>query len=85
MQQTFSNEQMPTVWRIIPSLEFLIKCWESMTEQPRYRNVKEAIIKGVQNLKKWYRKVDHTSAAYFICLGASLTILITSSISLLCP
>jgi hypothetical protein len=69
VQQTFSNERTPTVWRIIPSLEFLIKRWESMVGQPRYRDVKEAITEGIQSFKKWYRKVDHTSAAYFICLG----------------
>jgi hypothetical protein len=69
VQQTFSNKHIPTVWRIIPSLEFLIKHWESMVEQPRYRDVKEAITEGIQSLKKWYRKVDDTSAEYFICLG----------------
>jgi len=69
VQQTFSKERTPTVWRIIPSLEFLIKRWESMAEQPKFRDVKDAITNGVDNLKKWYRKVDHTSAAYFICLG----------------
>jgi hypothetical protein len=71
VQQTFSNERTPTVWRIIPSLEFLIKRWESMVDQPRFRDVKEAIAEGIESLKKWYRKVDHTSPAYFICLGAS--------------
>jgi len=69
VQQTFSNEQTPTVCRIIPSLEFLIKHWESMVEQPRFCNVKDAITQGTQNLKKWYCKVDNTLAAYFICLG----------------
>jgi hypothetical protein len=32
-----------------------------MAEQPKYHNVKEAITDRVQNLKKWYCKVDHTS------------------------
>jgi hypothetical protein len=71
VQQTFSNERTPTVWRIIPALEFLIKRWESMVEQHRFRDVKDAITQGVNNLQKWYRKVDNTSSAYFICLGAS--------------
>ena len=43
VQQTFSNERSPTIWRIIPSLEFLIKRWETMASQPRYRDVSEAI------------------------------------------
>jgi hypothetical protein len=76
VQQTFSKERTPTVWRIIPALEFLIKRWESMVEQPRFRDVKDAITEGVLNLKKWYRKVDNTSSAYFICLGTSLFMLV---------
>ena len=71
MQQTFSKELTPTVWCIIPTLEFLIKRWESMAKQPRFHDVKDVITHGVQNMKKWYRKVDNTSSAYFICLGAS--------------
>ena len=42
-----------------------------MAEQPRYREVKGTIQEGVLSFKKWYRKVDGTSAAYFICLGES--------------
>lgn len=49
VQQTFSNERSPTVWRIIPSLEFLIKRWETMAGQPRYRDLRDAIAEGVQN------------------------------------
>lgn len=39
-----------------------------MAEQPRYRNVRDAITNGVESLEKWYRKVDGSSDAYFICL-----------------
>ena len=69
VQQTFSSERAPTVWQIIPSLEFLIKRWESMVYQAQFREVKGAIEEGIESLKKWYRRVDGTSAAYFICLG----------------
>ena len=72
VQQTFLSEHAPTVWRIIPSLEFLIKRWETMATQPQYREVKNAIMEGVRSFQKWYRKVDDTSAAYFICLGRIL-------------
>lgn len=71
MQQTFSSEHAPTVWRIIPSLEFLVKRWETMVDQPRFCEVKEAIKEGIISFKKWYQKVDDTSSAYFICLGKS--------------
>jgi hypothetical protein len=40
-----------------------------MAVQPRFHDIKEAIMEGVDSFKKWYRKVDHTSDAYFICLG----------------
>jgi hypothetical protein len=69
VQQTFSKERNPTVWRIIPSLEFLIKRWQTMAQNSRYQNVREAIASGVKSYEKWYRKVDGTSDAYFICLG----------------
>ncbi|KAH9972369.1 hypothetical protein BJV77DRAFT_1074894 [Russula vinacea] len=72
VQQTFSKELTPTVWCIIPTLEFLIRRWESMAKQPRFHDVKDAITHGVQNMKKWYRKVDNTSSAYFICLDPNI-------------
>jgi hypothetical protein len=40
-----------------------------MIVHPQYRNVEDAIAEGVRSFKKWYRKVDDTSDAYFICLG----------------
>ena len=38
----------------------------------QYWNVRGAITKGVQSLKKCYQKVDDTSGAYFICLGVMI-------------
>ncbi|KAG6806576.1 hypothetical protein H0H92_010774, partial [Tricholoma furcatifolium] len=80
VQQTFSSERAPTVWRIIPSLEFLIKRWESMAAQPRFESVSDPIKNGIENLKKWYRRVENTSSAYFICLD-----LLTNQIVVLDP
>jgi len=42
----------PTVYRIIPSVEFLIKHWETMAVQPRFRDVRETITEGVDSFKK---------------------------------
>lgn len=67
--QTFSRERTPTVWRIIPTLEFLIKRWETMSTQPRYDEIKEALSDGVEGLKKWFHRAETSSDAYFICLG----------------
>ncbi|KAF8975247.1 hypothetical protein BDQ17DRAFT_1340044 [Cyathus striatus] len=69
VQQTFSDEKTPTVWRDIPALEFLIKCWNAMIAEPRYQEVKDAMAQGVTNLQKWYHHIEDTSSAYFICLA----------------
>ncbi|KAJ7075640.1 hypothetical protein B0H15DRAFT_791554 [Mycena belliarum] len=67
--QSFSSERTPTVWRIIPTLEFLIQRWETMAAHPNYVEIKAALLAGVQSLKKWFHRADTTSSAYFICLG----------------
>ncbi|KAF8156025.1 hypothetical protein B0H34DRAFT_517919 [Crassisporium funariophilum] len=67
-KQTFSSAKEPTVWRTIPVLEFLLQSWENMADLPKYNEVQHAIRKGLENIDKWYRKVNDTDA-YFICLG----------------
>ena len=77
-KQTFSSAVEPTVWRTIPVLEFLLQSWENMSEIQKFSTVKDAILKGLENIDKWYRKVNDTDA-FFICLGIfflRLTILI---------
>jgi hypothetical protein len=39
-----------------------------MADLPKFSDVEHAIRKGLQNIDKWYRKVNDTDA-YFICLG----------------
>jgi len=39
-----------------------------MAAVPRYDKVHDALIAGLDNLAKWYKKTDD-STAYFICLG----------------
>jgi hypothetical protein len=68
-QQTFSSEDAPTVWRIIPCFEFLITRWETMAKKSEYHSLKGALEEGTKSLHKWYGRVDSTSPAYFICLG----------------
>ncbi|KAJ6595485.1 hypothetical protein B0H10DRAFT_2232796 [Mycena sp. CBHHK59/15] len=66
--QTFSSERTPTVWRIIPTLEFLIKRWETMSTQPKFAEIEDTLLEGVKSLKKWFHRAETTSGAYFICL-----------------
>src|SRR5580658_3890430 len=70
-QQTFSSSRFPTVWRTIPVLEFLQEAWENMASNEKFQVLQAPIEAGLENLRKWYRKVDETDA-YFICLGESI-------------
>ncbi|KAJ6537529.1 hypothetical protein DFH09DRAFT_1283526 [Mycena vulgaris] len=72
--QSFSSERTLTVWRIIPTLEFLIKRWETMSTHPKFAEVKDALLEGVKSLRKWFHRADTTSSAYFICLVLNPTI-----------
>jgi hypothetical protein len=45
-----------------------------MARNVKFAEMSDAIRRGLENLKKWYRKVDDTDC-YFVCLG-TLTILI---------
>jgi hypothetical protein len=70
-QQSFSSSKDPTVWRVIPVLEFLQESWENMANNPKFALISHAIKAGLENLCKWYRKVDDTNV-YFICLGMEI-------------
>ena len=73
VQQTFSSEHAPTIWRIIPSFEFLIVRWNSMAGNSQHQGLKQALVEGVKSLQKWFDRTDGTlSPAYFICLGMFL-------------
>jgi hypothetical protein len=51
-----------------------MKRWGTMAKQPGFKDVKLPIQQGIENLQKWYRKVEGTSSAYFICLRESSTL-----------
>jgi hypothetical protein len=42
--------------------------WENMARHPRFNEMSTAIEAGLENLSKWYHKVDNTDV-YFVCLG----------------
>ena len=73
-KQTFSSSKEPSAFRTILVLEYLRKSWGNMVNLPRFSEMQEAIKKGSNNLEKWYNKVNDTDA-YFICLGAYLSLL----------
>lgn len=67
-QANFSSETLPTVWKTIPILELLQTQWETMLEHPKFLPVYPGIIKGLERLKKWYRRTNDTDA-YFVNLA----------------
>jgi Mg2+ and Co2+ transporter CorA len=68
VKQIFSSSLEPIVWRTIPVLEFLLQTWENMAKLSKFFEIEGAIRKGIENIDKWYRKVNDTDA-FFICLG----------------
>ena len=67
-QQSFSSSRDPTVWRVIPVLEFLRELWLNMARHLKFDEVEDAIRSGLENLEKWYSKTDDMDV-YFVCLG----------------
>ncbi|KAJ6555997.1 hypothetical protein B0H19DRAFT_1262118 [Mycena capillaripes] len=50
--QTFSNERYLTVWTSIPTFEYLIKRWETMSQHPRYAEISEALSQSIKSFRK---------------------------------
>ncbi|KAG1719713.1 hypothetical protein EDB19DRAFT_1647826, partial [Suillus lakei] len=58
IQQYFSSEQQPTLWRAIPAMEELQTAWESKRENLQFALYKEAIEQGLAKIGKYYGKFD---------------------------
>jgi len=59
---------MPTVWRTLPTLDWLISKWTTMSLDPAFTAVSDAIDRGLEKINKWHNVVE-TNHVYFICLG----------------
>ena len=68
MKQSFSSSKEPSTFCTIPVLEYLQESWGNMANHPKFAEVEGPLHKGIENLEKWYHKVNDTNA-YFICLG----------------
>ncbi|KAF5340528.1 hypothetical protein D9758_015833 [Tetrapyrgos nigripes] len=71
--QSFSSSRHPTLSKTIPTLEYMRSMWVAMSENTRFLPVKSALLRGIENIDKWYNKVDD-SPAYFITLVLNPTI-----------
>jgi hypothetical protein len=71
IQQTFSAEKRPTLWRALPAIEELQTAWEAKRDNQRYVTYQTAIDDGLAKLNKYYSRFDE-KPAYILALGMSL-------------
>ncbi|KAG1728190.1 uncharacterized protein EDB91DRAFT_1060754, partial [Suillus paluster] len=58
IQQYFSSECLPTLWRAIPAMEELQTAWESKCGLIQFVLYKEALQRGLTKIEKYYNKLD---------------------------
>ncbi|KAF8074785.1 hypothetical protein FPV67DRAFT_1390698, partial [Lyophyllum atratum] len=58
VQQYFSSEKQPTLWRALPAVEELLTKWEGKMKSPGYALYRDAISAGREKLLKYYNKFD---------------------------
>jgi hypothetical protein len=68
IQQYFSAEKRPTLWRVLPALEKLQTAWEKKRDSSRYAIYRDAINDGLSKLNKYYSRFDE-KPAYVLALG----------------
>jgi hypothetical protein len=71
IQQYFSSELQPTLWRAIPAIEELQTAWETKRDDPKYALFKPAIEQGLDKVSKYYRRFDD-KPVYVLALGKSI-------------
>lgn len=68
IQQYFSAEKEPTLWRALPALEELQSAWEKKRTDPKYALYKEALDDGLDKLGKYYSRLDE-KPSFVLALG----------------
>jgi hypothetical protein len=46
-QQLFLSTHHPIVWQIVPTIEFLMKHWDTMVKEPCFKDIKLPIQWGI--------------------------------------
>jgi hypothetical protein len=77
IQQTFSAEKCPTLWRALPAIEELQTAWEAKRDNPRFATYQTAIEDGLAKLNKYYSRFDE-KPSYILTLGMSIFLIITT-------
>jgi hypothetical protein len=68
IQEFFSSEQQPTLWRVLPVLEELQTAWEDKQKSPRFFLYRDAIDAGLAKLQKYYSRIN-TKPVFILALG----------------
>lgn len=71
MQQYFSAEKQPTLWRALPALERLQSTWEDKRDNPRFDIYRNAITAALDKIRKYYTRFDD-KPAFILALGEYL-------------
>jgi hypothetical protein len=68
IQQYFSAEKRPTLWRVLPAVEELQTAWEKKRDNSRYAQYRDALEDGLAKINKYYSRFDE-KPSYIIALG----------------
>src|ERR1700678_2716157 len=68
IQEYFSSEKQPTLWRALPALEELQTAWETKRDSPRYALYKDALNEGLAKIRKYYTRLDQ-KPSFVLALG----------------
>ena len=70
IQELFSSEKQPAVWRALPALEELQTTWEHKRNLAQFILYRDAINTSQAKLQKYYLHID-TKPVYILSLGTS--------------
>jgi hypothetical protein len=68
IQQIFSSEKVPTLWRALPAIEELLTAWENKANSLKYAVYAPGLQKGIDKIRKYYSRFDE-KPAYILALG----------------
>jgi len=68
IQQSFSAEKEPTLWRALPAIEELQTAWEAKRDKSSFAKYHDAINDGLEKINKYYSRFDE-KPAFILALG----------------
>ncbi len=71
IQQYFSSDKRPTLWKALPAIEWLQTLWEAKAANEKYAMHKNTIQDGIAKLCKYYSRFDD-KPAYILALGKQI-------------